>query len=1257
MIKVKDGYAKLIGTTYLGSASRVLLSNGSDHVLGNASGNIPLSNGTVNTNLNSDLLDGVHLAGYGGKAGVMRSWSRGTYTTVKQYFGNGNIVVIDPKPTDDNTLSPNTIIFSLGDSSIRNTQLAFMYERDEIKYRRVVDGPTWGAWKTIAFTDSDISGTAAYANILKSNNTTSVPTGLQFYSGWIPQGNTNNRSWCSPTGNYTNNSVKGEYGSIVRVNYGNTYYNELFFDANSTRPTWRKITGTNSTGWKTLGLQEDIRHSGYVTSAVAGLSSYWGKLWEATHVANYNDVDITFYIHSAFNQKRGFVHIRVRRNPVTTDGVTTYVNDVNMVQISGNIPTSDIRLYHDATTGKMELWLDVKTRWGVYNANVVSCTQRFGNEVIPIVGTLLSNDFTTVQTLPTYSYVTLNNLNSHQVHVQQHTNNSIEYPLVWSNQTDTNNVTTDQLYKSYPNLTYNPHVSRITASSFKARDSIYANGQIELQGSTPYIDFHYNNSTEDFTNRIIEGLAGQLTVTGKLRVGLAYNTSTNYKFYVNGSTYLSSLDIGIRAIIDSNGYFYPADTNRRTGGIYGVYDSTRVGHVWSIGTSYRISDDGSNTGNIYGLVFFHTNWSNVSTYNDASKTEVSTYAGGHQIALVQNGKVDVSLGDYVWSRRGFKKDGSSDNHVLLGGGGHKALSTLQSEYDSRYVNITGDTMTGRLSMKTTIKDHSQPTDHCLVINSDAVPSGTTLTLKNAPGIGFHISSYDWGSLVFNGKFNFIDNTSNGYMDVNLKALSASSTISGNYFTSRVATGTQPYACTSTTLNTNLNADLLDGQHLNSIYTLATADDFGTTSKVPSGFLTYYTIGTDYTNSPQSLIQGNQFTVINHLRTSSKYGAQLAFGFGSDYLAIRRRGDSTTWGAWSKIKAGSADNADTLDGIHANGLLTALSSNTTNKVSITVGGTTKNITTLYASYLCSVGVVNPQTGRTQAYGNVYSYNTNLNYHEGAPTTYTSVIGFGRGAAGGVEICGEWTSGRGLWVRALRDTIDDWYAWDRILTEATYKTVLDSRYLPTNYYWANVPISATSSTTTTPTFGSVFINTGDPTLKIYSGRVTDAKSDGNICLQTCIDGQDGQTHSYAPNFPARENLVLQPRGGQVYIGTNPDGGNTSYKLWVNGNTYASGSQYAAHFYENSDAKLKENIQAILNSDKMPIIKEFDWKEDNSHSYGLIAQELEEQGYSELVSVKDDGYKTVNYSAALSLIVGKLQVKIKELEKEIENLKNKN
>ena len=89
----------------------------------------------------------------------------------------------------------------------------------------------------------------------------------------------------------------------------------------------------------------------------------------------------------------------------------------------------------------------------------------------------------------------------------------------------------------------------------------------------------------------------------------------------------------------------------------------------------------------------------------------------------------------------------------------------------------------------------------------------------------------------------------------------------------------------------------------------------------------------------------------------------------------------------------------------------------------------------------------------------------------------------------------------------------------------------------------------------TVPSAFINTGDATLKFYSGKVTDVKSDGNICLQTSIDGTDGESHVYPTNQGSRCNLVLQPRGGQVYIGTNPDGGNTSYKLYVNGSVYAS------------------------------------------------------------------------------------------------------
>ena len=79
---------------------------------------------------------------------------------------------------------------------------------------------------------------------------------------------------------------------------------------------------------------------------------------------------------------------------------------------------------------------------------------------------------------------------------------------------------------------------------------------------------------------------------------------------------------------------------------------------------------------------------------------------------VQNICSQSSLGDKYWSIRingtavfkgvtgsGFTKTGSSDNYVLLGGGGHRALSDLGGTHThSQYVAKTGDTMTGALKV-------------------------------------------------------------------------------------------------------------------------------------------------------------------------------------------------------------------------------------------------------------------------------------------------------------------------------------------------------------------------------------------------------------------------------------------------------------------------------------------------------------------------------------------------------------------------------
>ena len=138
-------------------------------------------------------------------------------------------------------------------------------------------------------------------------------------------------------------------------------------------------------------------------------------------------------------------------------------------------------------------------------------------------------------------------------------------------------------------------------------------------------------------------------------------------------------------------------------------------------------------------------------------------------------------------------------------------------------------------------------------------------------------------------------------------------------------------------------------------------------------------------------------------------------------------------------------------------------------------------------------------------------------------------------------------------------------------------------------------------------------------------------------------------------------LSGRAAEVTV-NNSDSNSTYRMVWHSGNTLYStagiycnpstDALYASAFYETSDIRLKQKVKQVFTSNNIPQIKEFDWKNTGKHSYGLIAQELESMGYSELVDTKDDGYKSVNYTAALCLIIGKLQLKIKELEDKIKS-----
>lgn len=46
-------------------------------------------------------------------------------------------------------------------------------------------------------------------------------------------------------------------------------------------------------------------------------------------------------------------------------------------------------------------------------------------------------------------------------------------------------------------------------------NGLTSNGEFEIFGASPHIDFHHNNSTDDYTSRIIENTSGQIDILAK----------------------------------------------------------------------------------------------------------------------------------------------------------------------------------------------------------------------------------------------------------------------------------------------------------------------------------------------------------------------------------------------------------------------------------------------------------------------------------------------------------------------------------------------------------------------------------------------------------------------------------------------------------------------------------------------------------------------------------------------------------------------
>lgn len=248
----------------------------------------------------------------------------------------------------------------------------------------------------------------------------------------------------------------------------------------------------------------------------------------------------------------------------------------------------------------------------------------------------------------------------------------------------------------------------------------------------------------------------------------------------------------------------------------------------------------------------------------------------------------------------------------------------------------------------------------------------------------------------------------------------------------------------------------------------------------------------------------------------------------------------------------------------------------------------------AQYLRSLGNQNCQTGRTQAYGDVYSYNTMSN-NTGAPTDYTSVIGFGRGVAGTVEIAGGWCNTNLYW-RSLRDCCDDWYSWRTVLDSSNYTEFVN------NYYWANVKISTTSSTTTSPTVSDLI--------------ATNSIRMGDIYLQNGNEINNSNSNLYL-NYRTTSNINMCHGGGSVIIGQMVDNIGDN-KLYVNGSAFINGSTTL-----NSTVTLN----GLVTNNRGILPASYDVNKNNTACY--VWGDAMSTGVTAITDTLDPRYVNVNYS----------------------------
>lgn len=1202
MIKVKDGYGKLIGTTYQGSATQVLLSNG---------GNLELSSETKANTL------------------VQRNASQHIYAT---YF---NSAISDEALTD------------IGSVYVRNTSDTFIRRISKTQFYSIIDNKfvTLDTAQTITGVKTFSTGPilANNATITQNQNSTSnYTTVVKWLKGGTSQGTYNPSIGQHNTGGDGTGSIcilpyptstdplGGTVGlfigkGVLRLDGKAVAIAENYYTKTESDERYVNVTGDTMTG--PLIVKASITGTQLISNIADGTAPL--KVTSKTVVTNLNSDLLDGYHETSFFRARGSQTI-ASSIPTTTElssnnnlsgnwNVTYPGASGHLVQFNTGSGSTRYMQFYSYYSGSLywrnstDSTLNTKS-WKtiVDSANYTGIVLKIGtatkgSATLPIylnagtptacsttLGVSITGNAATATKLQTartingtsfdgsanittaYWGATRTITLSGAVTGSASVNGSQNVTITTTYQTGS----IDGRYVGGKKIA--GHGSQGTAYTADTYSSNFVNKAFVAyaeRGSWAYANNGYI-TTDTGVNIPLAGTAifqwgasdtnkTQLFITPMNNSGVSNPAVNEMLFYTsNGSEYSSGWS---RVLTNRNYTIYTVTkTGGGASGTWGISitgnaatanriishsisdtlaNKTTPGYLYHAGRSNSVKDKPSGV-DAFGVFTMQTasGWygqllmsSNTST-GLYWRTATSLNGGWKKILDSSNYTAYVNPANFVTSL------GTNGNYVTWTKNGTTNNLTVPFATTSNVLNnlgnrtaISGTTVGYRGLRLYEVYDNGYPVTYGNVLNIGGRGYGELLfqwTADSNPGHLYYRSKRDVASQAWSNWVTILDNNNySSTLDGRYVTLATNQTVSGikTFSTQQkftVATGTSPFTVSSTTVVSNLNADMLDGWHLNYI--------------LKDGFVTSDTSGlSSYWRKVWDITLNNQYNDVDiNLLVHSAYNQQ----WGIISFKLRQNGTGTA----KNISAYLAE---------------------------VVGNIPLDRFRLYynnSSGLCQLWC-NPSGQH-----NVYNYRvlaktwrigtevaTLGTFYTGDTSTAQSLPSDSYVSMAGITIVNTAAKVANTLTFSAGKFSSKTYNGSSAITvnvpTHTSHLTNDSGFWTGTRYWANIAVSTSSSTSTSPTFSTAytsnwFRSTGS------TGWYSQTYGGGWYMSDSTWIRTYGSKSVYQDTGQIRTDGYLVTNGGITVGATSPNNG--TYKSHVTGNSWSSGYIRAgAGFYHNS------------------------------------------------------------------------------------------